>query len=62
MANGSHPFASAILATARTAAFIPGASPPEVMTPMRFFLPSVGTKVRLSFGIEALGVRDIETE
>jgi hypothetical protein len=42
MANGSQPFAKAILATARTAAFIPGASPPEVITPMRFFLSFVG--------------------
>jgi len=27
----------AILATALTTAFIPGASPPEVITPIRFF-------------------------
>jgi len=30
----------AILATALTTAFIPGASPPDVITPIRFFLPS----------------------
>ena len=44
----------AILATARTTAFIPGASPPEVMTPIRFFFPLVLTALRLSVGTEAL--------
>ena len=63
MANGSHPFANAILATARTAAFIPGESPPEVITPIRFFLPSgLAGAVRLSVGTRTLGVRDIDAE
>jgi hypothetical protein len=65
MANGSHPLANAILATARTAAFIPGESPPEVITPIRFFLPSglaVAGAVRLSVGTRTLGVRDIDAE
>jgi len=44
----------AILATALTTAFIPGASPPDVITPIRFFLtPSKGGGAEVITGLMA---------
>ena len=48
--------AMVIRTTALTAAFIPGASPPEVMTAIRFLRPPPGVSGLLTAGVIPIGV------
>lgn len=56
-ANMAHLYTHSLIAirtTARTAPFMPGESPPLVMTPILFFLPSSGGGTTLAGSVGAI--------